>query len=385
MPRAARFAVVGATGYSRIHLALVEVAEQQGRGQLVASTMIDRDRHPDLVAELEDRGVQVFVDYEEMLDSCHGQVDVVTLPVPIHCHSPMTISALQSGFHVLVEKPVAGTVAEVDDMIAARDSSGRCCAVGFQQVYSPVFQQLKCRVTSGALGKVKRIAIKALWPRNPAYYARNNWAGKLFCQGLPVYDSPFNNALAHQIMNMLYLASPLAGQAAHIADLEAELCRAYDIESFDTGCLRANTDSEVEIVFAVTHACQETVHPTMILEASKARAEWVYGQDAHILYRDGRRETVVEQSPQRCMLQNLVDVATGAANRPHCTLEMGRAHVDCVQAVHRAAIIQQVPEQFISTGVDGQRVIAGIRDAIDCTFKTGEMFTKQGARFCQAG
>ena len=196
MPRSIRFAVVGAKGYSRTHLAYVQFLQQQGRGQLVASVMIDKQDHPDLVAELSAENVRIFTDYRKMLDACRDQVDMVTLPVPIYYHAPMTIAALSAGYHVLVEKPVAGTLPQVDEMIAARDQNERVCAVGFQQIYSAVFQKLKKYVIDGTLGQVKRMAIMALWPRNPAYYARNNWAGKLFCNNRPVYDSPFNRMSA---------------------------------------------------------------------------------------------------------------------------------------------------------------------------------------------
>jgi hypothetical protein len=82
------------------------------------------------------------------------------------------------------------------------------------------------------------------------------------------------------------------------------------------------------------------------------------------------------------MVQNLVDAAKSTVERPFCTLEMGRAHVDCIQAVHQTATIRQVPDQFLFTATDGQRSIAGIREAIERTFQTGELFSKQKAQFC---
>jgi predicted dehydrogenase len=311
-----------------------------------------------------------------MLDQCRGQVDVVVIPTAIHHHAPMSIAAFEAGYHVLVEKPVAGSLAEVDTMIAARKASARQCAVGFQQLYSPAIQGLKQRICEGELGRVRQIRMLALWPRNPAYYARNRWAGKLFCEGRPVYDSPFNNALAHQIMNMLYLASPELNRAASPAQVQADLYRAYDIESFDTGCMRLRTDGDVEIFFAASHACATTVQPLMELEAEKATVSWQYDGDATVVYRDGTTETIAQDDTRAHMFDNVLAAVSGRAPQPLCTLEIGRTHVACIEAIHRSTSIATVRDEFVSQGQDGQRAIAGIEQATRQAFESARLFSE---------
>jgi len=376
-----RFAVVGLKGYSLTHLRLVHMLSEGGTGQLVASFAIDKEEHPEIVSDLESRGVRIFGDYHEMLETCRGQLDVVTLPVPIYLHVPMAIDALRAGYHVFLEKPVAGSTTEVDQLIKVRDATGKQVAVGFQQIYSPVFQTLKRYVVSGKLGVVKRISIMALWPRGPAYYARNNWAGKLFCDGRAVYDSPFGNALAHQITNMLYLASPDPDRAAYLTSVEAELYRAYDIESFDTGCMRGKTNTGTEVVFATTHACLENVDPVMRLEATKARVDWHIRGNAEIAYADGTTETVEEDLPRKYMMQSIVDAVNGVIPHPICTPEIGRAHVACIEAIHRTTEIQTVPDKFLSTTTEGQKSISGVENAVQQTFGSGQLFSEQNAAF----
>lgn len=377
MTRLIRFAVVGVTGYSRSHLASVNKLAEEGRGKLVVSMMIDRADHPDLVARFEADGVQVLDDYSAMLDACQGEVDVVTLPVPIHLHAPMTIAALRAGYHVLVEKPAAGSLAEVDEMIAARDASGRQCAVGFQALYGPVFQTLKKYVAAGKLGRVRRIRGMALWPRDPAYYGRNRWAGKLYCDGRPVFDSPFNNALAHQVMNMLFLASPRPGEAAYAERVEAELWRAYDIESFDTGCLRVHTDSGVEVLFVASHACGTTVDPLIQLEADGATVHYQYEGDAVITYADGTVEVMERgEGARNDVFRNVCDVVSGTVGQLACTLEIARAHTACIEKMHQVAPIVDVPETWVSTIEGEQRVIRGIELAVQQSFSSGRLFSE---------
>lgn len=379
-----RFAVVGAVGYSRSHLASVRGCAERGRARLAASMMIDRANHPDLVAELEAAHVPVFDRYDDMLHRCQGQVDMVTLPVPIYLHASMTIAALEAGYHVLVEKPAAGSLAEVDAMIAARDRAGRHCAVGFQAIYSPIFQTLKQRIAEGRLGAVRRIRCMALWPRDPSYYGRNNWAGKLTCDGRPVYDSPFNNALAHQIMNLLYLASSDPEQAAYPVRVEAELFRCYPIESFDTGCMRAYTHEGVELLFVATHACAQNVNPIFQVEAEKAWVDIDFNQAATIHYADGAVETVTQGSPSDYEFDNLINALTGQAARPHCTLEMARAHTACIAQIHQNAAIRDIPPQDVSELPSGQRVIAGIDRAVQQCFDGYRLFSETDADWARA-
>jgi predicted dehydrogenase len=293
----------------------------------------------------------------------------------------MSIAALCQGYHVLVEKPVAGSVAEVDEMIAARISSGRQCAVGFQQVYSPVIQRLKSYICEGRLGQVRRIHTMALWPRLPAYYARNNWAGKLSCAGRPVYDSPFNNALAHQVMNMLYLASSQPARAAYPAMTEAELFRTYNIESFDTGCMRLVTDSSAELVFVASHACPANIGPTMRLEADLATVNCEIERIATIHYANGSMETLEWDDARTHMLDNIVEAIDTPAVSPLCTLEIARAQVACTEAIHQAAEIRTIPQALISQLVDGQLVIEGIQEAVQGVYQSGKLFSELGVLF----
>jgi predicted dehydrogenase len=246
-----------------------------------------------------------------------------------------------------------------------------------------VIQTLKRTIVSGKLGRVKSMRILALWPRTPAYYARNSWAGVLVQDGRPVYDSPFNNALAHQIMNMLYLASPEAGQAAYPAQVEGELYRAYDIESFDTGCLRAHTADGVEVYFVASHACPVNVDPMMRLEAEKASAEFRLDGGASIAYADGREEIIEWGDFRLDMFDNVLAVVSGLAPAPVCTLEVARTHVACIEALHHAASIVDVPAQYVSEIEEGQRVISGIDEAARRAWEGGQLFSELGVPFAR--
>jgi predicted dehydrogenase len=67
---------------------------------------------------------------------------------------------LEQGFNVLCEKPLAQTAAQVDQLIAQRDKTGKMLAVFQQSRFEPYFEQLKAVIASGVLGRIVQISMK---------------------------------------------------------------------------------------------------------------------------------------------------------------------------------------------------------------------------------
>src|SRR5205823_2302430 len=109
-------------------------------------------------------------------------------PVPIHLHRRFTELALAAGKVVLCEKPAAGTVQDVDAMIAARDRSGLPVAIAYQHMYDPGILELKRRLLASDLGKIRSATVMGCWPRDSVYFSRNGWAGRLQFEGEWVLD-----------------------------------------------------------------------------------------------------------------------------------------------------------------------------------------------------
>jgi hypothetical protein len=147
--------------------------------------------------------------------------------------------------------------------------------------------------------------------------------------------------------------------------------------------MRVQTDSDVEVVFAATHACDVKLDPVMKLEGDRACVDWRMGGNATITYVDGTTEIVRQGSPQEYMIENVADAVAGAVSKPMCTLEIARAHVACIQAVHRVASIQTVPARFVSESQEGQRTIAGIEKAVRQVFESGRLFSELGIPFAR--
>jgi len=93
--------------------------------------------------------------YEALL--ADPEIDVVYNSLPNHLHAEWTIKALRAGKHVLCEKPIALTLAEVDAMTQAAKETGKVLAEAFMYRHHPQTLKAKEIVDSGALGKIQLI------------------------------------------------------------------------------------------------------------------------------------------------------------------------------------------------------------------------------------
>ena len=265
-----RFGVIGIHGFSRNHInQLQTLMQQKAPASLVACVAHARELDEPYAAGLEAAGVKLVKDLDALL-AMKDELDVITVPVGIHLHVPMSMKALAAGYHVYVEKPLVGAIQ--DGLLlaeAAAKARGRLF-VGYNDMYQPATLALKRELASRTHGAVRRITVAAAWPRYFTYFARNNWAGKLSINGTWVLDCPANNACAHYVNLALYWAGATEGASAHPVSVTAELARANAIESADTTAFRVLTAEGVEVVFVASHACRNVKGPLFRIECEKA-------------------------------------------------------------------------------------------------------------------
>jgi len=109
-------------------------------------------------------------------------IDVVDICTPPLLHFPQVMAALAAGKHVICEKPLVGSLREIDEVAAAEARSpGRLMPV-FQYRFGNGAQQAKRIIDSGIAGKPYLGTAETLWKRGPDYYAvpwRGKWASEL--------------------------------------------------------------------------------------------------------------------------------------------------------------------------------------------------------------
>ena len=126
------------------------------------------------------------------------QVQVVHVCTPHHTHADIACAALAAGKHVVCEKALATTPADVTRMVRAAAAAPRLVASGiFQHRFSPLARRLRELVLGGDFGRVERITVSFACTRTAGYYAsgpwRGTWAGEggglLINQGIHTLDS----------------------------------------------------------------------------------------------------------------------------------------------------------------------------------------------------
>ncbi|MDD3953215.1 MAG: Gfo/Idh/MocA family oxidoreductase [Lentisphaeria bacterium] len=263
--------LVGIGGYGGTYCHLL-LNDKQSRGKIVGVVDPFAEK-AQFFSELKKRKIPFYDTLAEFYTQ--HTADLAILSTPISLHSRQTCEALEHGSHVLCEKPLCAHPAEAAAMLAAQRKSGLLVAIGYQWSFCSAIQSLKADILDGRLGRPVQFKTLVLWPRTDTYYARNNWAGAMKnADGDWVYDSPANNACAHYLHNMLYLAGSSPEKSVLPVRMQAELYRANPISNYDTAAFRITTQDGPEILFYTTHASSRTLGPIFKYTFEEATVEF---------------------------------------------------------------------------------------------------------------
>jgi predicted dehydrogenase len=175
-------------------------------------------------------------------------LDLIDICTPSHLHYQQTLDALAAGKHVICEKPVAGSLAQVDDLIAAEARSGKRVMPIFQYRFGRGLQKLKWLRDQGVTGRAWLTTAETAWRRRPNYYAVP-WRGK--------WQTELGGALVtlaiHAHDAVCYILGAPKSVAAHLATLvnpiETEDTASVSMQMADGSLcsLSVTTGSAVEI------------------------------------------------------------------------------------------------------------------------------------------
>ena len=298
------------------------------------------------------RGVRVFCGYREMLGACHGDLDYVAIPTPIHLHAEMHDAVTSYGLPAYVEKPPTLDFAELEKMIAADRRARKSSLVGFNFIVERSRLALKERLLSGEFGAIRGGTLSALWPRPAGYFARNGWSGRLVVGDRIVLDSCFGNAMAHFVHNMLFwTGTPGLYSWPDVAAVRAELYRAHAIEGADTFFVEADLATGCTLRFALSHACAGASATSETVICEKAILRYAVGGQVEVSWKDGRTERI-PSGPFDGLEANHIEYGRymqGEVPRPATTLEDSRPLVVLNDLAHvSSGRILPIPEALVS-------------------------------------
>lgn len=110
-------------------------------------------------------GAKGYTDYNELLEN--PEIEAVSVCVPTTFHYNVVMEAIKHKKHVLVEKPIAFTLKEAEEMIAAAKESGVLLATGHVERFNPAVQKAKELVDDGVIGDIVSAFAKRVGPLPP--------------------------------------------------------------------------------------------------------------------------------------------------------------------------------------------------------------------------
>jgi len=367
--------MVAIGGYGFHYLKTLLEETQPARCRL-AGVVDPMARQSMLWPEVSRLGVPVYAAMEEFYGDGR-RADLAVISSPIHWHVPQSVVALSQGSAVLCDKPLGATIQEAQELIRARDRSGLWVMIGYQWSYSAAILALKRDILAGLFGAPRRLSTLCCWPRDNSYYSRNDWAGTLrdCTTGRWVLDSPANNAMAHFLHNLFFVLGPELHLSARPVTVQAEMYRAYPIESCDTAACRARTESGTELLFYASHATERATAPRFRFLFEDAMV--ACGEDGDEIVAIDRRGQLKsygspDDTPQFFKLSAAIERVRGQGTIV-CGPEAALPQTLCLNGMHESvAEIPCFPEALVeSAAAPGRRFVRGLGDALLRCYREG--------------
>ena len=151
-----RIAVAGAGSFGRNHLRVLRELETAGLGVvLVAAVEPNAERAQNTAAQY---GIPVFDSIDKLL-AADLNLDAASVAVPTVHHHAVAAQLLDAGLDLLVEKPLAATLAEADDLVARAERNGRILQPGHLERFNPAVLAVESRIRRPMFFEAHRLSV----------------------------------------------------------------------------------------------------------------------------------------------------------------------------------------------------------------------------------
>lgn len=270
-----RSAVIGCGDISALHL---DAIEKNPDAELVGVCDIDADRLDGATTRF---GVPGFASHGDLFETV--KPDVVHICTPHGQHAAAVIDALDSGIHVIVEKPVARDPVQAAAVVDAAARSSAKIAVCFQNRYNTPVRAAHELIASGRLGRVTGASATVIWHRTSAYYEASPWRG--------TWEHGGGGLLMNQAIHTLDLVQWLVGAVSSVTGSAATRVLPIDVE--DTAEMALVHENGARSVFYATlaHTANEPVTVDIVAEHGHLSIR----ENLTVRWNDGTLESVDEE------------------------------------------------------------------------------------------
>lgn len=280
-----------------------------------------------------------YRDLEECL--ADPSVQVLHICTPPHTHVELCARAAAAGRHLVVDKPLARTVAEADQIIDACARAGVLLCGLFQHRNIPLCRAVKEAVDAGRLGHIYLADCIVKWWRNDEYYRGSSWRARRDTEG--------GGALINQAIHSIDLLQWLAGPVVEVAGYTATAAHAIETEDLGVAVLRLQGGA-VGVLEGTTAAYpgfpeRIELHGTggsVILDEGRRRIEWYLRGEEPRVQEEGVQQgnaadpAAVSPEAHAAAFADFLD-AVRSGRAPTVDGNAARRALEIVEAVYRSS------------------------------------------------
>lgn len=270
-------AVIGCGDVSSVHFEAI--AKLDGA---VLAGVCDADPQR-LAAAVGTFGVPGFADHLSLIEEVRP--DVVHICTPHSEHASIASDCLERGVNVIVEKPLAHTLAEGRRLVAAAEAGTAKIAVCFQNRYNATSQAMHRLLASGELGAVVGASATVMWQRTADYYRSRPWRG--------TWEGGGGGLLMNQAIHTVDLLQWLVGEITTVSGNASTRFLGGTIEVEDTAEFVAEHATGARSSFYATLA--NAYNAPVALEVVTEEAVLSLRGDLTVTYASGTVDVVSER------------------------------------------------------------------------------------------
>lgn len=143
--------LIGVGSISKVHRDGYAKCRAEGIVELVACC----DIRPECLEAEDLAGCRKYTSVDEMLKAEAGKLDIIDICVPTFLHSEIAVKAMEAGFNVISEKPMARTVEQAQAMVDASKRTGKTLMIAYCNRFNALIDEVAATIKSGELGELR--------------------------------------------------------------------------------------------------------------------------------------------------------------------------------------------------------------------------------------
>ena len=122
-----------------------------------------------------DTSIRRYTDYKKMIEE--NALDLIGIATESGLHEEIALYCIRHGIHVIIEKPMAMSIAGADAIIKAAEENNVKVSACHQNRFNIAVQKMRGAVEAGRFGRISHGSIHVRWNRNQDYYTQAPWRG----------------------------------------------------------------------------------------------------------------------------------------------------------------------------------------------------------------